>query len=280
MGLCGTLVFDPLSVSIAPHGDGYFQGVFLWNRVMRYKIKNWDRFQHYKDRSPAWIKLHYEVLTSPDWVMLDDASKLLAVVIMLLASRSGGEIEGNERYIQKAANLDKKVDLKPLIECGFLIMLADASTVQANDTREEKRREEERRGEDSQKNDKANEIAFNEFWKLYPKARAGNKDKAKTAYLKALTRATKEEINGSVEKYSRSDEVARGYAKGAAAWLNDDRWTTNYDSRPNQKGGKSNEVDDIVARKLQQYAPNVGPQRTGGDNPNHTDALQRLEDLR
>lgn len=210
---------------------------------MRYKIKNWDRFQHYKDRSPAWIKLHYEVLTSPDWVMLDDASKLLAVVIMLLASRSGGEIEGNERYIQKAANLDKKVDLKPLIDCGFLIMLADASTVQANDTRGEERREEENREEESAENKKINETAFDEFWKLYPKDRAGSKEKAKAAYLKALTRATKEEINGAVEKYRTSSEVTRGYAKGAAAWLNDDRWTSDY--RPDREVEKASAKQSI-----------------------------------
>jgi hypothetical protein len=194
---------------------------------MRYKIKNWERYQHYKDRSPAWIKLHYELLTSPDWVMLDDASKLLAVVIMLLASRSGGEIDGNERYIQKAANLDRKVDLNPLIECGFLIMLADASTVQANDTREEERREEKRRG-DSENQKEKNENDFDEFWKAYPKDRIGSKDKARAAYLKALTRASKEDIHAGLEKYRTSSEVAGGYAKGAAAWLNDDRWTTIY----------------------------------------------------
>ena len=31
-------------------------------------IKNWHKFQHYKDRNPPWIKLHYEILTRPDWV--------------------------------------------------------------------------------------------------------------------------------------------------------------------------------------------------------------------
>ena len=45
-----------------------------------YRVKNWERFQHYKDRNPPWIKLHYEIMTSADWVMLADASKLLMMV--------------------------------------------------------------------------------------------------------------------------------------------------------------------------------------------------------
>lgn len=87
------------------------------------------------------------------------------------------------------------------------------------------------------------ESGFQEFWKLYPKDRAGSKEKAKAAYLKALTRATKEEINGAVEKYRTSSEVTRGYAKGAAAWLNDDRWTSDY--RPDREVEKASAKQSI-----------------------------------
>ena len=100
------------------------------------KVRNWSEFQHYKDRNPPWIKLHFSLLSSADWVMLDDASKLLAVVCMLIASRKEGQIDGSEAglaYIQRVAYLSKKPNIKPLIECGFLEdasgckqMLADA----------------------------------------------------------------------------------------------------------------------------------------------------------
>lgn len=116
------------------------------------KIKNWERFQHYKDRSPPWIKLHYEILTSPDWVMVDDASKLLAIVCMMLASRNEGKILHDGKYIQKVANLSKEPCFKQLIASGFFesseIMLADASKALA-DASTKKRREEERREEDN-----------------------------------------------------------------------------------------------------------------------------------
>lgn len=119
---------------------------------MNYKIKDWAKHQHYKDRCPPWIKLHFSLLSSPEWVMLDDSSRALAVAIMLLASRTGGLIDGSApglAYIQRVAYFKKVPDLSPLIDCGFLVPLADASECKqmiANDTTEKRRdREEERR---------------------------------------------------------------------------------------------------------------------------------------
>lgn len=94
----------------------------------KYKIKNWEKYQHYKDRNPPWIKLHVEILASEDWVSLADASKLLMVVCMVIAARENGVLPGNADYIKRVAYLDKRPDLSPLIECGFLEeVLAEAS---------------------------------------------------------------------------------------------------------------------------------------------------------
>ncbi|MEI5680483.1 MULTISPECIES: hypothetical protein [unclassified Mesorhizobium] len=99
------------------------------------RVRNWSEFQHYKDRNPPWIKLHFALLASEDWVTLDDASKLLAIVCMLVASRNNGMIPNNPAYLKRVAYLDKLPKLKPLIDCGFLeIPQADASTLQANDS--------------------------------------------------------------------------------------------------------------------------------------------------
>src|SRR5260221_5951051 len=93
-----------------------------------FAIKNWKKFQHYKHRNPPWIKLHQEIFTSTDWVMLADASKLLAVVCMVIASRLDGFVPNDPAYIKRVAYLNGDVDLAPLISCGFLIeVLAPAS---------------------------------------------------------------------------------------------------------------------------------------------------------
>ena len=90
---------------------------------MSYRVKKWAQFQHYKDRNPPWIKLHFSLLASKDWVTLDDASRVLAIVCMLIASRNGGQIDGSEAglaYLRRVAYLNKKPDLTTLIQCGFL----------------------------------------------------------------------------------------------------------------------------------------------------------------
>lgn len=84
------------------------------------RIKNWDKYQHYKNRNPSWIKLHYEIMTSEDWSLLPDDGKLLSIVCMLLASRRDGEVPDNPAYVKRVAYLDKLPDFGPLLACGFL----------------------------------------------------------------------------------------------------------------------------------------------------------------
>lgn len=74
------------------------------------------------------------------------------------------------------------------------------------------------------------EAEFEEFWRVYPKQRIGNKDKARAAFLRAVKRSglTAEQITAKAAEYAQGEEVARGYAKGAEAWLNDDRFLRSY----------------------------------------------------
>lgn len=69
---------------------------------------------------------------------------------------------------------------------------------------------------------------FAELWEIFPRQRRGSKEAGLRAYRAALARASPAEILAGAASYAASDEVARGFAKGAAAWLNDDRWTTDY----------------------------------------------------
>jgi len=96
------------------------------------RIKNWEKYQHYKERNPPWIKLHYELLTSKDWVCLDDASRVLAVACMLIASRNGGEIPEDTEYVRRVAYLNGSPDFSPLIRCGFIVLDDSASNMLAS----------------------------------------------------------------------------------------------------------------------------------------------------
>lgn len=112
--------------------------------MLYYEIPTWADYQHYKDRDPPWIKLHFSLLTSPSWVMLDDASRVLAIACMLIASRNHGKVPADTGYIQRVAYLSS-ADFQPLLNIGFLKpsddLLASASTMQAKATTEERRGE-------------------------------------------------------------------------------------------------------------------------------------------
>lgn len=100
--------------------------------MKRYKVRNWEKYQHYKKRNPPWIKLHLEILTSKDWIMLADASRVLAIACMLLASKNDGYIPDDPEYLKRVAYLNTEPDFTQLIECGFLIKEEDASKMLAN----------------------------------------------------------------------------------------------------------------------------------------------------
>lgn len=93
--------------------------------------KSWDSFQHYKDRSPSWIKLHRRILDDYDFHCLPDASKALAPCLWLLASEyDAGSIPLDiERIAFRMRMTQEKLreSLKPLIEKGFFTLDGDAS---------------------------------------------------------------------------------------------------------------------------------------------------------
>lgn len=99
---------------------------------MKLKPKNWDKFQHYKNRCPPWIKLHRDILNDRAFATLPIASKALAPLLWLLASESkDGTFDAASEELAFRLHIaikDIEAGLKPLIDKGFFI---DASTMLA-----------------------------------------------------------------------------------------------------------------------------------------------------
>lgn len=123
-----------------------------------YRVKGWEKYQHYKDRAPPWIKLHGKTLTSETWVSLDDASRVLAIACMLIAAATDNRIPSDPAYIKRVAYLNGDPDFAPLLRTQFIELvdeggkvLADASATLANRTEcsSEERRVDQRRGDQS-----------------------------------------------------------------------------------------------------------------------------------
>ena len=90
---------------------------------IRLKVKGWTKFQHYKHRSPPWIKLHRSLLDDFRFHGLPVASKALAPMLWLLASEHPeGLIEGEAMQLcfrLRISSDDFDLAIRPLISNGF-----------------------------------------------------------------------------------------------------------------------------------------------------------------
>jgi|GEM_PF-6423906 len=85
-----------------------------------FRVKNFEEFQHYKDRSPPWIKLYNDLLDNYEFACLQDASKLHLVMIWLLASRNENRLILDAKWIGARINATEEVNLEVLIASGFI----------------------------------------------------------------------------------------------------------------------------------------------------------------
>lgn len=101
--------------------------------LMRYfRIKNYERFQHYKSKqeqsAPTWIKLHRSLLSDYEFGQLSDISKAHLMLIWLLASQTKGRLPHDPRWVADKIGATSKVDLECLIAAGFLVLESNSES--------------------------------------------------------------------------------------------------------------------------------------------------------
>ncbi len=92
-----------------------------------FSVKNWEEYQHYKDRDPEWIKLYARLLENYDFSLLPDPSKWHLVGIFLLASRYKNKIPLDPQWVAKRISAFGPVDLSLLKNAGFIDFDHDCS---------------------------------------------------------------------------------------------------------------------------------------------------------
>ena len=200
---------------------------------MKITPKNWQQFQHYRDRNPVWIKLHRSLLNDYEWHCLPVASKALAPCLWLLASEyQNGTINAPEKAI--AFRLHMSVDdflsaLKPLVDNGFFTtdskLLAEGYQDACLETERETETEKEKRK--ILRSPKLAESEFSEFWSLYPRKTA--KGAAEKAWLKAIQQTDAQTILAGVRSCKFSSDPQ--YIPHPATWLSQRRWEDTPASR-------------------------------------------------
>ena len=93
-----------------------------------FRVVNFERFQHYKDRIPPWIKLYNEVLDDYEFVQLEDAERWHLMGIWLLASRMNNRIPRDPAWVAQRISSTEPVDLDRLEQLGFIAECSESTT--------------------------------------------------------------------------------------------------------------------------------------------------------
>jgi hypothetical protein len=94
-------------------------------------VRNFEHFQHYKDRAPTWIKLYNAVMDDEAFLELSDAERGQLVLIWLLASRRDNKLPRDGKLIARAIQASGRVNVERFVESGFLVPYQPASEVLA-----------------------------------------------------------------------------------------------------------------------------------------------------
>jgi hypothetical protein len=89
-------------------------------------VKDFEHFQHYKGRTPPWIKFYNALLDDYRFLQLSDAARSQLMLIWLVASRHKNRIPNDPKYITQAIHCTTKLQLGALIDSGWLYLAEDA----------------------------------------------------------------------------------------------------------------------------------------------------------
>ena len=203
--------------------DGYLQ------------VKNLDKYQHYKDRCPPWIKLHLSTVRDYDFSCLQDASKAHLMLIWLLASQLDNRIPNDPDWIKGQTGMRTKPNLNLLIDKGFLVLEQDASNALADCNQsampetetEAYTKEAETEPPISPKGD---DSTFESFWNLYPKKvgkqaalRRWKKIKPSKGLVEAILNSIRDQVDRQHFIGSQNGQE-REFIPNPSTWLNEGRW--------------------------------------------------------
>lgn len=110
-------------------------------------IKNWAKFQHFRNRSSPWIKLYRDLLDDPDWHQLDARLAKTLINLWLSAFGQSGELPALDKLAFKLRISEKELD-QSLTKLNNWLKLDDAELISNSHQIVAAEREgEERRGE-------------------------------------------------------------------------------------------------------------------------------------
>lgn len=214
------------------------------------RIKNWAKFQHFKDRRPPWVKLYRDILDDPEWHELDAEAAKVLVMLWLIASEDEKQ-EGNLPDVKTLAfRLRVPVNKanQTLNKLSRWLIQCDIETIS-------KRYRDDTPETETETKTNTETDGFDEFWMIYDKK--VEKPQAEKSWKR---------IKPSIELQLTIYAAARLYVqstpnkkfrKNPSTWLNNQCWNDEVvvEQKQPQKLGFFTQLGMIGGQNEQQPTP-------------------------
>ena len=183
------------------------------------KIKNWTKFQHFKDRKPPWVKLYRDLLDDIEWHELDPVAAKVLTMLWLIASEDDGNIPE-----LKILSFRLRMPLKTTKDCITKLnhwLEQDDINVISNGYQSDSL-ETETETEKETKKEKEGDAPFGvsiEVWNDFVKHRKAIKTLVTENVIKSIDKEAQKA--GWTLEQALSEIVARGWRGFKADWIKD-----------------------------------------------------------
>ena len=194
------------------------------------RIKNWDKYNHYKHKSDMkWFKCYgRDLLNDADFMMMDDVKQVTLFKLWCLASESQGNLP---QVSEIAFRLRKPIDFieKMLKELDYWLVTGESIEKVYTNSIADKIRE-----------DKIIKtiVRFDEFWNLYPPVRKTNKKGCMEKWKAKDLDLIADKVIGYVKTMKETKQWKEGFVPAPITLINQERWEDgNMPTRKVWEGG-------------------------------------------
>ena len=182
------------------------------------RIKNWDKYNHYKHKSDMkWFKCYgRDLLNDADFMMMDDIKQVTLFKLWCLASESQGRLP---QVSEIAFRLRKPIDFieKMITELDKWIITNESLDKLYNESIADKIRL------DKDKIIKTI-VRFDEFWNEYPNVRKTNKKGCMEKWKAKDLDLIADKVIGYVKVMKETKQWKEGFVPAPMTILNQERW--------------------------------------------------------
>ena len=88
--------------------------------MRHFRIINFEKYQHYRDRKPPWIKIYRELWRNPAFGRLPIASRYELISLTVLASQHDNSLDEDQEWLKRELAQKQPINIQILIDTGFV----------------------------------------------------------------------------------------------------------------------------------------------------------------